>query len=299
MDNPRIGFIGAGTLGKGLALALAAKNYQVVAVSSRTHSSAEDLAARIPGSVALPEPQQLVDGCHLVFITTPDGAINQVASQVRWQPGQAVVHCSGAQPLDVLESAARLGAITGSFHPFQTFACLETPEEAIERLSGTTFAVEGNSWLLAFLESIADQLGGKAIRLRPEDRAIYHASGLMVCGYLVALLKAAAEMWRPMGVRQEEALSLILPLAKTTLTNLSRSGVNGSVTGPVVRGDDATVRKHLDTLSKEMPGLIPLYCSLSKESLSLAGEDVSVEKLKEIDQMIDEWLHRYISSANG
>ena len=295
MDNPRIGFIGAGALGKGLALALAAKKYQVVAVSSRTYSSAEDLAARIPGSEALTEPQQLVDGCNLVFITTPDGAIKQVASQVQWQPGQAVVHCAGAQPLDVLEPAARQGAITGSFHPFQTFACLETPEEAIGRLRGTTFAVEGNGWLLAFLESIADQLEGRAIRLRPEDRAIYHASGLMVCGYLVALLKAASEMWGTMGVRQEEALSLILPLANTTLTNLSRSGVDGSVTGPVVRGDEATVRRHLETLSKEMPGLIPLYCCLSKESLSLARQDVSVEKLQEIERTIEEWLHRYIT----
>ena len=81
-DNPRIGFIGAGTLGKGLALALADRGYQVVAVSSRSRSSAEDLAARIPGCEPLAGPQELADRCHLVFITTPDEIINQVASRV-------------------------------------------------------------------------------------------------------------------------------------------------------------------------------------------------------------------------
>ena len=115
-------------------LALADRGYQVVAVSSRSRSSAEDLAARIPGCEPLAGPQELADRCHLVFITTPDEIINQVASRVGWRRGQGVIHCSGAEPLDILEPAARLGALTGSFHPFQTFACLETPEEAVERL---------------------------------------------------------------------------------------------------------------------------------------------------------------------
>ena len=298
-DDPRIGFIGAGTLGKGLALALASEGYRIVAVSSRSSSSAEDLAARITGCEALASSQELADRCDLVFITTPDEVINQVTSRVEWRRGQGVVHCSGAESLDVLESAARLGALTGSFHPFQTFACLETPEEAVERLEGITFSIEGQGWLLGFLEKIASQLGSGAIRPRPEDRAIYHASAVMSCGYLVALLKAAADMWQVMGVPPEEALSIVLPLAKSTLTNISRAGIDASVTGPLVRGDIPTLRSHLEALESRLPQLVPLYCSLSRESLPLARERVSAEKLEAMDQLIAEHMLKHIPRTHG
>ena len=295
MDDPPIGFIGAGTLGKGLALALANRGYRVVAVSSRSLSSAEALAFLISGCEALPGPQEVADRCNLVFITTPDEAINQVVSQMEWQPSQGVVHCSGAAPLDVLEPVTRVGALTGSFHPFQTFACVETPEEAVERLEGTTFSVEGTGWLLSFLEEIACRLGGKAMFLKPEDRAIYHASAVMSCGYLVALFKAAADMWQVMGVPPEEALPIILPLAKSTLANLSRAGIDPSATGPVVRGDVATLKRHLEALEGNLPRLVPLYCSLSLESLPLARERVSGENLEAMDQLIRDYLHKYTS----
>ncbi len=298
-DQVRIGFIGAGTLGNGLALALAARGYRVVAVSSRSPSSAEDLAGRIPGCEALARPQELADICDLAFITTPDDVISQVAAQVQWHHGQGVVHCSGAEPLDILEPAARLGAITGSFHPFQTFACLEAHEETVERLEGTTFSVEGQGWLLAFLEGVAHRLGGKAILVRPEDRAIYHASAVMSCGYLVALLKAAADIWQAMGVPQDEALPVILHLASSTLTNLSRAGIDATVTGPLVRGDTTTVQRHLEALESRLPRLISLYCSLSLESLPLAQERVSREKLEAMEKLIKDYTSRYISQTHA
>ena len=136
MDDSSVGFIGAGTLATGLSLGLAARGYPVAAVSSRRRSSAETLGGRIPGCDAVADPQEVAYRCRLVFITTPDDVINEVASKVEWRRDQGVVHCSGAVSLGVLEPAAKRGALTGSFHPFQTLACLETPEEAAERLEG-------------------------------------------------------------------------------------------------------------------------------------------------------------------
>jgi len=138
VEDMTIGFIGAGTL--------AAGEYRVVAVSSRSPSSAEALAAHIPGCQPISDSQELADRCRLVFITTPDDTIGEVASEVEWNRGHGVVHCSGAQSIETLEPAHRLGATTGSFHPFQTFACIKTPQEAMERLDGASFAVEGEGW---------------------------------------------------------------------------------------------------------------------------------------------------------
>ena len=297
MDDLRIGFIGAGTLGKGLALALASRGYQVVAASSRSRSSAEDLAARIPGCEAKSGPQDVADGCSLVFITTPDEVIAQVASQVSWRSGQGVVHCSGAESIDILDHASKRGAFAGSFHPYQTFACLESPDEALDRLTGTSFSVEGHGWLLELLEKLATDLGGRAIRLRPEDRAIYHASAGMSSQYLVALLKSAADMWKGMGIGEDEALSIILPLARSTLTNVSRVGIEASATGPVVRGDVTTIQKHLEALDSRLPQLIPLYCSLCLESLPIAKGKVDITRLKAMEDLIKSYVLKYITHS--
>ena len=299
MDDPIVGFVGAGAVGKGLALGLASRGYRVSAVSSRSLSSAQGLADLIPGCEASLDHQQVANRCDLVFITTPDEAIGQVASRVAWHRGQGVVHCSGAESLEILEPAARAGAIAGSFHPFQTFACLETPEEAVERMEGTTFSVEGQGWVLDTLKEMASRLGGRAILLSPKDRAIYHASAVMSCGHLVALVKAAADVWEAMGVPQEEALPIILPLAKSTLVNVSRAGIYGSLTGPIARGDTATLRAHLQNLEGRLPRLIPLYCALSGESLALAGDKVSREKLDEMDRMFNDYMVRHVSETPG
>ena len=210
-----------------------------------------------------------------------------------------MVHCSGAVSLGVLEPAAKRGALTGSFHPFQTLACLETPEEAVERLEGATFAVEGEGWVRGCLETMASRLGGRAVRLKGEDRALYHASGVLGCGYLVALLKAAADMWQAMGVPEEEALPAVLDLAGSTLKNVSRSGVGPSLTGPQVRGDIGVIRKHLETLDLRLPELIPLYCCLLEQSFPLVREKVSKEQLEAMERLSQEYLNRYFSSTRG
>ena len=88
-----IGFIGTGVLGRGLALALAGAGCPVAAVSSRTSSSARWLAGRIDGCLAADTAQAVADRCDLVFITTPDAAIAEVASAVSWRAGQGVAHC--------------------------------------------------------------------------------------------------------------------------------------------------------------------------------------------------------------
>jgi len=278
-----IGFIGIGVLGKGLAMSLAARGYRVVAAGSRRLSSAQWLAERVPGCRVFASAQELAEATDLVFITTPDSAIGEVAAAVAWHPGQGVVHCCGAVSTAILQPAAGQGALTGAFHPFQTFAGLASPQETICRLAGVTFAVAGEGWLSDFLGNLARELGGRPVSIRDEDRPLYHAAAVLSCGYLVALLQAAVALWQEMGVSQEEAISSLYPLARVTLENVAQSGIGASVTGPVVRGDAATVRSHLEALSRRLPELVPLYGALTDASLPLAaGRGVSPAQLAAI-----------------
>ena len=284
LKDARIGFVGAGVVGAALAGAMHSRGYQVSAVSSRTTASAERLASLVPGCKALASPQAVADSCDAVFLTVPDDAIAGVAVLVRWRSGQIVVHCSGACPLDALSAAREMGALVGAFHPFQTFA---DPNRAQAALAGTTFAVEAAPPLRQGLESLAASLGGHTIQLDPKDRVLYHASAVVACGFLVTLVKLAADLWSGFdgdrGAADRESLRAIMPLVRSTVDGLSRSGPIGALTGPFVRGDVGTVQQHLEALAKRAPELLPIYCRLALAELPLAREKGTLTADREAD----------------
>ena len=200
--HPRIGFIGAGTTGTALAVRLSQKGYPVLAVASRTRSSAQRLADAVPGCQVYNDNQSAADNSDLIFITTPDDAIAKVADELQWHPGQAVVHCSGVASTDILTPATAAGASVGAFHPLQTFA---STAHAIENIPGSTFAIEAEEPLLSVLEDMALALEGKPVKLGAGDKVLYHASAVIACNYLVTLVKIATDLWRSFGIDTRES----------------------------------------------------------------------------------------------
>ena len=271
-EDVTIGFVGAGVLGSGLALALSAAGWRVNAIASRTSSSAERAANLIDGCAAMGTAQQVAEACDLVFITTPDSAIAEVAQAVTWRPGQGVAHCCGAASTELLDAAANAGAAVGAMHPFQTFAAIDGPEQAAERLNGVTFAIAATGWLAKFLPNLATSLGGRGIEIPGGMRPLYHASAVLSCGYLSTLLDAAVGLWTSMGFSQEDGVRAAVPLARATIEAIERQGPANAVTGPVVRGDADTVAAHLELLTRHAPHLLPLYRQLTESSLPLARE---------------------------
>ena len=148
----KLGFIGSGTVGTALAVRLGSKGYQIAAVSSRSQASARNLAQAVGGCQIFDNNQSVADTAELVFITTPDDTIAPVVSQIQWHAGQSMVHCSGADSTDILQPARELGARVGVFHPLQTFASVR---QAIENMSGSTFALEAEEPLLNVLKDMA------------------------------------------------------------------------------------------------------------------------------------------------
>ena len=268
----RIGFIGAGKLATGLALALHSRGLQTTAVVSRTTGSARKLASLIPGMTPLRTPAEAVEACDIIFIATPDAAIKEVADSITWGTGQGVVHCSGALTLESLANVSSCGASIASLHPLQTLSCIETPQEAAERLSGICYALEAKGWLSDWLQNLVDALDGHIIQVAPENRALYHQAAVFACGYLSALLDAAEEIWTQMGFSPGQARTALTPLAQTTVSNFGRVGSHTSITGPIPRGDTETVKQQLAALEDTLPNLAPLARELGLRSLAFAPE---------------------------
>lgn len=264
-----IGIIGAGRAGGALALALHEAGWRVVAVYSRAPDAARSLAARI-GAVAAATPVDVARRAGLVFIVTPDAAIAPVCRAVAeaggWRLGQGVVHCSGALGREALEAAAGLGALTGGFHPLQTLAGPDTAR----RLRGAYVALDAEPPLAETLRELATTIGARPFALDAHDRALYHTAAVMVANYTIALYACGVRLLEIAGLPEDVRARALLPLVRGAVASLESAAPADALTGPLARGDVATVARHLTALAQRAPELLPLYCGLGRVALELA-----------------------------
>ena len=281
----KLGFIGTGTVGTALAVRLNSEGYQVVAVSSRSRASAENLTQVISNCRIFDNSQDVADIAELVFITTPDDAIAKVVSQLKWHVGQSVVHCSGADSTEILQPARESGAHVGVFHPLQTFA---SAKQAMGNIPGSTFAVEAEEPLLNILKDMAAALDGHWIELKASDKVIYHVAAVMACNYVVTLVKLAADLWQTFSIPPQQATQALLPLLRGTISNIEAIGIPQCLTGPIARGDTGTIKKHLEALQKSAPAILPTYRELGLQTISiaLAKGRINQHQAKELEAVL-------------
>ena len=276
----KVGFIGAGIVGTALAVLLNRNGYKVTCVSSRSRKSAKNLVRKVEGCNILDTNQDVADAADFVFITTPDDVIPKVVSQVKWRKRQSVVHCSGADSVEILEPARKAGARVGGFHPLQTFAGID---QAIDNIPGSTFAIESDEPLLVTLKDMSTAMGGQWIRLKSRDKAAYHAAAVFACNYLVTLVKLSTDLWETFRIPPEKATKALLPLLRGTLKNIETLGIPQCLTGPIARGDIGTVAKHIKTLHKKAPALMAPYTELGRQTIPIALSKGKIDKKRSIE----------------
>ncbi len=182
---------------------------------------------------------------ELVLLCVPDAAIPEVARGLA--PGPWVAHVSGATPLAALDPHRR----RFSMHPLQTFTRARGPEQ----LDGAWAAVTGESAeALAAGFSLAETLGLAPFELADDARPLYHAGAAIASNYLVTLHAVAAELFRAAGAPPEG----LAPLMRRTIDN------GFELTGPIERGDWATVEAHRRAIRAAKPELEPLYDVLAE-----------------------------------
>lgn len=283
----KIGFIGAGRLAQALALGLENIGLQVVLVASRSMASAQYMAQQLKHCQAA-SPQDLADQCDLVFITTPDAAIQTTAESINWHANQSVIHCSGATEISVLATAARSGAEIGGFHPMQTFGA--DAQASCASLAGSTIAIEAddNTNTLAWLKQIAAALKCNPIELPTGARAIYHASGGYVADKFFALVNEAIKLWQSWGASEQAAMAALLPLIKGSVASLEQNGVAAGMPGPISRGDYQVVGKHRQAINKIDPDMRDLYDQLSLRVIDIAHQanKIDASQQQQLEQTI-------------
>jgi predicted short-subunit dehydrogenase-like oxidoreductase (DUF2520 family) len=128
-------------------------------------------------------------------------------------------------------------------------------------------------------------MDGRALALRAETMALYHAGAVVASNYVVALADVARSLLVAAGISETDALPALLPLMSSAVRNLVEVGLPGALTGPVVRGDAVSVERHLDLLAERSPEHVDLYRRLGREVLRIARkrvpdlDDAAVEKM--------------------
>lgn len=264
--------VGAGAVGTTLARGIHLCGYSVEAVLSRSEDDAQALGDCVGAAVARSDWEALPSAVRLVWVCVPDDAIASVAEALSrlnhpWEE-TLVAHTSGVETAAALVPLADEGAATMSFHPMQTF----TPETSPEAFEDIVVGLEGDDRALAVGETLARALGAQPVRLSPEEKVRYHCAAALASNGLVSLMGVVEEVF---GASQalEGAFSpvdLVGPLVEQTWGNLLEGSPEEVLTGPVQRGDEETLRAHLDALVAETPHLVPLYAALSTEMVRLA-----------------------------
>jgi predicted short-subunit dehydrogenase-like oxidoreductase (DUF2520 family) len=280
-----LGFVGAGPVGTTFGVCLSSRGYNVLGVADINPSASERFAKLVSGCRVFDKGQELVDAAEMVFLTTADDFISKVCSSFKWRQGQVVVHCSGASTVEYLDAAKNQGALVGSIHPCLSFANVE---QAISSLPGSTFGIEAEEPVKSVLTGIARALEGDIVYLTSEDKTLYHAAATMAANYFYTLEKLATDLWRNFGKTPADGIKAYMPLLKGALANIESVGFPNCLTGPIARGDVATVRRHLSALKGSAPELLPLYKMLGFCTIPIgqAKGSLAAEKAQELSVLL-------------
>ena len=266
--RPSISIVGPGNLGTALALTLPAAGYEVKFLGVRANrpvkSHTSSLARKIKARLIVLGAQPLAT--DVIWIAVPDDAIAGVARALApsqdWK-GKVAFHSSGALNSDELAALRAKGAHVASVHPMMTFVRGKVPA-----MAGVSFAVEGDAAAVRVAKNIVQDLGGSAFVIRKQNKVLYHVFGSFASPMVIALMASLEQVARVAGIRRSDVKRVMTPLLWQTLRNHLDQDAASAFSGPLVRGDVATVCKHLDELEK-LPEAKAVYVALTRAALKL------------------------------
>jgi predicted short-subunit dehydrogenase-like oxidoreductase (DUF2520 family) len=262
--------IGGGHVGRVLGRLFAATSaFAVQDVLARSAGSAARAAAFIGSGVAAASYSALRPTDVYMLSVTDDQIVPACEALAAAVPlrGAVVFHCSGALASDRLQAARVAGACVASVHPIRSFADVDAVAAGF---AGTFCGVEGDQQALDVLLPALSAIGARAVQIDPAAKTVYHAAAVFASNYVVTVIDAALRAYQAAGIPEDVARELARPLAIESMENAFRLGAAPALTGPVARGDMATVLRQQDAVMAWDAATGQLYRSLVPPTIALA-----------------------------
>jgi predicted short-subunit dehydrogenase-like oxidoreductase (DUF2520 family) len=290
LQRLRISIIGAGKVGTNIGYHIVKSGLPFAGIFSKRSSSAIRAIRAIGKSRVLSSMRELIPASDIIIIAVNDSEIGNVVKEIsreqsleRQEQGigglnkKIFIHTCGSLPSSVLFPLVRFGASVASMHPLQT---ISSSDSGMQSLKGTSFLIEGGKEAVSAARMIARKTGGKALIIDKKDKCAYHLAAAFLSNYIVSLADMALDVIPDVSLSKRELSKIFSPLIEGTARNLRMHGMPDALTGPISRGDIATVRKHLEMLKDESSELRTLHRILARRALRIAVKQkrLSAEK---------------------
>lgn len=268
---PVLNLIGAGHVGRVFGRLWAQQgSFRIQQVLTRSAASAQQAVDFIGGGSVATAYEQLQPATVHVLAVGDDQIVAASEALARAVPlkDSIVFHCSGALASDQLRAAREAGALVASVHPIRSFA---DPAAVAAQFSGTFCGIEGDDGALAVLTPALQAIGAQPVTINASAKTVYHAAAVFASNYLVTVLDAALRTYQAAGIPEPVARQLAQPLASESMANVFRLGAAAALSGPIARGDLATVARQQQAVSQWDADTGALYQSLVGPTIALAA----------------------------
>lgn len=276
----KFGFIGAGKVGCSLGKYLADNGHPVVGYFSQFYEDALE-ASKFTNSADYKSIENLVNDSDVLFLTVPDGIIEEVWNEIKKLEisGKIVCHCSGALSSKVFSDISERGSFGYSIHPL--FA-VSDKYESYKELPDSYFTIEGSPEKIDTVKELFENMGNTVCIISSEDKVKYHAAAAIASNLVVGLIGLSEQLLEECGFEEDAAHHALTPIIQGNIHHILKDGVVKALTGPIERNDVETIKKHLSVLQGDAK---QIYKTASRQVIKIAkkkNENRDYSKIEEI-----------------
>lgn len=279
----KIGFIGAGKVGFSLGKYFATNNISVSGYYSRNINTAIE-AANFTNTSYFKSISDLVTNSDVIFITTPDGVISEIWSQIKELSvkNKIICHCSGALSSKIFSDRENHNIYGYSTHPIYAFS---DKYNSHKNLNEAMITIEGDEEKIEVVKELFNSTHNKVKVISWEIKSLYHAASVFASNQVIALAETGISLLIKCGFTYDEAINSLYPLMFNNIKSIGDAGLVKSLTGPLERGDVQTIINHLNSLDEDDR---ELYKLLSKKLIKIAKTKNPGRDYVEIEKVIGE-----------
>jgi predicted short-subunit dehydrogenase-like oxidoreductase (DUF2520 family) len=275
----KIGIIGAGRAGVNFAKLLVKNKHEVCFYDASLEQL--ELAKSCMNASITTSLDTLLEKNEWIVLSVPDDLIVTVYSLLPIKSNnRGIIHLSGALNNTKLRELNPQIQVVG-IHPIRAFASIY---DDVSQFDHTFFGVEATEELYKYWLDEIPSIKNRMIRVKAEDKVIYHAAAVTASNYIVTVLHQAVSLYTSIGFDENKAKEIAVSLAKTAVANVEKLGTKYAQTGPLYRGDVDTVKKHLNALSGND---LEFYTHLAKATHLSYQQQLTKESKLAIQQLIN------------
>lgn len=276
--SERVFIVGAGKVGRGLALAFRSAHLDVIGVHGRVPHEGATSAGALPVSLA---------EANVVIVAVSELSLEDVLTQLaaaksahQLAHGSVVLYTSGGSVPRALDALRTAGVPAGTFHPLAPFA---TPERGAAALHDGWVGIDGDATACATARRLAAAVGARTVNIPPGAKAAYHAAAVFASNFPVVLAAIGVHLLAERGVETHTAEQVVAQLMRAAVENLEHGAPLQVLTGPAARGDDTVIATHRAAIERD-PVALSVYDALTRAAVALRrGESSAANAPRLID----------------